>query len=120
MADKKLNEVTKVTDMAYVPVIMSDGSIGKIAKADLATVVAGLMFRGNIKTLDQFINAIRPGTYYYSGGYTAELGTSNFGVVCVFVANNYISQLLIGPILTWRMSYNGGEKWDVWKNLSIS
>ena len=43
MADKKLNEVTKVTDMAYVPVIMSDGSIGQIAKADLASVVAGLM-----------------------------------------------------------------------------
>ena len=42
MADKKLNEVTKVTDMAYVPVIMSDGSIGQIAKADLASVVAGL------------------------------------------------------------------------------
>ena len=43
MADKKLNEVTKVTDMAYVPVIMADGSIGQIAKADLATVVAELM-----------------------------------------------------------------------------
>ena len=42
MADKKLNEVTKVTDMAYVPVIMSDGSIGQIAKADLASVVAGV------------------------------------------------------------------------------
>ena len=42
MADKKLNEVTKVTDMAYVPVIMSDGSIGQIAKADLASVVAEL------------------------------------------------------------------------------
>ena len=45
MADKKLNEVQKVTDLAYVPVIMSDGSIGQIAKADLATVVAGLINR---------------------------------------------------------------------------
>lgn len=43
MADKKLNEVTKVTDMAYVPVIMSDGSIGQIAKADLASVVAEMI-----------------------------------------------------------------------------
>ena len=43
MADKKLNEVTKVTDMAYVPVILSDGSVGQIAKADLATVVAEIM-----------------------------------------------------------------------------
>ena len=43
MADKKLNEVPNVTDMAYVPVIMADGSIGQIAKADLASVVAGLI-----------------------------------------------------------------------------
>ena len=41
--DKKLNEVTKVTDMAYVPVILADGSIGQIAKADLASVVAGIL-----------------------------------------------------------------------------
>ena len=51
MADKKLNEVTKVTDMAYVPVIMADGSIGQIAKADLASVVAGLIGFGNSKVL---------------------------------------------------------------------
>lgn len=43
MADKKLNEVTKVTDMAYVPVIMADGSVGQIAKSDLASVVAEQM-----------------------------------------------------------------------------
>lgn len=43
MADKKLNAVKVVTDMAYVPVILSDGSEGKIAKADLATVVAGYL-----------------------------------------------------------------------------
>lgn len=39
--DRALNEVKKVTDMAYVPVIMADGSIGQIAKSDLASVVAG-------------------------------------------------------------------------------
>ena len=38
-----MNEVTKVTDMAYVPVIMADGSIGQIAKADLASVVAEMI-----------------------------------------------------------------------------
>ena len=40
MADRTLDEAPKVTDMAYVPVIMTDGSIGQIAKADLASVVA--------------------------------------------------------------------------------
>jgi len=51
MADKKLNEVTKVTDMAYVPVILSDGSVGQIAKADLATVVAGICLTKGWRTL---------------------------------------------------------------------
>lgn len=82
--------------------------------------VAGLMYRGYIKTLDQFNKAIRPGTYYYSGGSADELGTSNFGVVCVFVANSYISQLMIGPDMTWRISYDGGENWSGWRTLSIS
>ena len=57
MADKKLNEVQKVTDMAYVPVILADGSVGQIAKADLASVVAGLM---NISGL----NVISTSLYY--------------------------------------------------------
>ena len=60
MADKKLNEVQKVTDMAYVPVIMADGSIGQIAKADLASVVA----ENNPKT----INALRGHRLYKIGG----------------------------------------------------
>ena len=45
--DRKLNEVKKVTDMAYVPVIMADGSIGQIAKSDLASVVAGVIGNAN-------------------------------------------------------------------------
>ena len=72
MADKKLNEVTKVTDMAYVPVIMSDGSIGQIAKADLASVVAGQMFK-----------------------FASPLPVSNVGNGCVglVVGRNYISTI---------------------------
>ena len=71
MADKKLNEVTKVTDMAYVPVIMSDGSIGQIAKADLASVVAGLIGFGlkhtSLGTPGDFNAPIDVGSYYYWG-----------------------------------------------------
>ena len=64
MADKKLNEVTKVTDMAYVPVIMSDGSIGQIAKADLASVVAGLLPSAGFicQVYDQYVTASSPAT----------------------------------------------------------
>ena len=63
MADKKLNEVTKVTDMAYVPVIMSDGSIGQIAKADLASVVAGLIGNANYSK-----TGLMPLGYAYTSG----------------------------------------------------
>ena len=56
MADKKLNEVTKVTDMAYVPVIMADGSIGQIAKADLASVVAEQILGGYVKRIEAHNN----------------------------------------------------------------
>lgn len=63
MADKKLNEVTKVTDMAYVPVIMADGSIGQIAKADLASVVAGLIGNASYSK-----TGLMPSGYAYTSG----------------------------------------------------
>ena len=50
--DRKLNEVKKVTDMAYVPVIMADGSIGQIAKSDLASVVAGVVKNSKWENLE--------------------------------------------------------------------
>lgn len=40
MADKKLNESKIVKDMDYVLVTLADGSVGQIAKSDLASVVA--------------------------------------------------------------------------------
>lgn len=43
MADKKLNSVSPVTDAAYVYAETSNGDTVKISKADLASVVAGIM-----------------------------------------------------------------------------
>ena len=43
MADKKLNSVSSVTDAAYVYAETSNGETVKISKADLASVVAGLI-----------------------------------------------------------------------------
>ena len=119
MADKKLNEVTKVTDMAYVPVIMSDGSIGQIAKSDLASVVAEQMYKGSLRTVDSFNSAINPGMYLYTGNIPSELGTSNFGIVVVYQAGNYISQVIYGAhMISFRMSYDKGAIWTPFKNIS--
>lgn len=43
MADKKLSSVSAVSDMNYVYAETSTGETVKISKADLASVVAGLM-----------------------------------------------------------------------------
>lgn len=100
MADKKLNEVTKVTDMAYVPVIMADGSIGQIAKADLASVVAGQLgynvLKNTINLTEESI-AIEPenkyGSYLLNITYSDQsslflVGYWNVIVVKTEIANN--------------------------------
>ena len=80
MADKKLNEVTKVTDMAYVPVIMADGSIGQIAKADLASVVAGVMYANKLASFG-----------FYDNGETTENANNleKLGVYRIKALDNY-------------------------------
>ena len=84
MADKKLNEVTKVTDLAYVPVIMADGSIGQIAKSDLASVVAGNM---SVTHVSKTINGITIDTYNYGNIVTVILSgtaTTNFSYADIY------------------------------------
>ena len=51
MADKKLNSVSPVTDAAYVYAETSNGDTVKISKADLASVVAGLLYIDSIRIL---------------------------------------------------------------------
>lgn len=80
--------------------------------------MAGQMYHGGIRTLSDFNNATKQGTYYYSGGNSNELGTTNYGVLCVFVAGGYIEQLLLGPIVSVRMSYDAGTSWSLWKDFA--
>lgn len=89
MADKKLNEVPKVTDMAYVPVIMADGSVGQIAKSDLASVVAGIMgnplgFKGDKSSIDAN-KLTSTGLYYLSSNITNAM---NWSFLIVFQFGN--------------------------------
>ena len=50
MADKKLNSVSSVTDAAYVYAETSNGETVKISKADLASVVAGVIGVNSFKS----------------------------------------------------------------------
>lgn len=131
MADKKLNEVTKVTDMAYVPVIMSDGSIGQIAKADLASVVAGnigldgnvyFKYRGNCSNPD---NATNSGHYDYSNS-SSTIGGSNYGRLLCFYNAVFPTtwawgvQFFFGDnnTFSYRTSIRKSGEWTSWRTLS--
>lgn len=129
MADKKLNEVTKVTDMAYVPVIMADGSIGQIAKADLASVVAGMIgldenfmrSRWGIYGTTDANNVMSPGVYKL--GWSSNTGCTNFphnnylyGTMIVFRFDAVVcTQIIITSSEVWAREYYDG--WKSWIQL---
>ena len=133
MADEKLNEVTKVTDMAYVPVIMADGSIGQIAKADLASVVAGIAILNiNKSYADDLNNAVG---YNESGMFNASTlnlpsSISGVGTYTVFRANYgsnqnlFLAQLLFPEesvsrsTIYIRRCWN--NIWSSWKAINLS
>lgn len=128
--DKKLNEVTKVTDMAYVPVIMADGSIGQIAKSDLASVVAGFTSnRGNelngIKITD--LDTLRTaGIYTFSSASDITVGLPPISdkslMMLVAVTSytgtantlEYMQTAICGGVTYCREFY--GNSWKDWKN----
>ena len=140
MADKKLNEVTKVTDMAYVPVIMADGSIGQIAKADLASVVAGQITsatyskRGLMNTAgfhvfrptptEGSVNDIMLSGLYRINGESLGAPNGNYGLLVVFGYNDSIystcSQIFFGANTTsvWvRNLWSSVSVWSEWTKL---
>ena len=128
MADKKLNEVTKVTDMAYVPVIMADGSIGQIAKSDLASVVAGIIrpfqYR-KLLTANDDLNSIGDGVYWYANTDNPKNFPSE-AYNCIVIQ---FSNQTRGDKIQFIHSVNSGKlyfrnlvisSWSSWKVISMS
>ena len=132
MADKKLNEVTKVTDMAYVPVIMADGSIGQIAKADLASVVAGVMDTDKMypfmakgsRSISSLDSLLVSGIYSINDPSSKIGNWTAYGTMVVFNDNakGFISHLFIHAqtLMCFRTSSNNGSTWSDWVIISIS
>ena len=113
MADKRLSEVTKVKDMAYVPVILSDGSVGQIAKADLASVVAGvigtvspsnngLMPAMGAATLSSVV--IQSSSSYVEFSTTMSAGQKATFLIELSSVNNNSCALLI-EVVSWSIDY---------------
>lgn len=130
MADKKLNEVTKVTDMAYVPVIMADGSVGQISKADLASVVAGMIIpvdsayvianKRRLTSSDD-LNDIEDGRYSFVNANVPANSIGSNATLFQFTtaSRSDIYQFIFdfnGRCIYTRM-YNATDGWSTWKIL---
>ena len=120
MADKKLNSVSSVTDAAYVYAETSNGETVKISKADLASVVAGLIGYSKATVIasglqpNSSIEAYVPdcgmlmldagvggSEYLYLKRYSNILGigkaeTENFKISVEFVSRNTIKVTSVG------------------------
>lgn len=89
MADRKMSSVSAVSDMNFVYAETSTGELVKISKADLASVVAGIIgfgdtvprHRGTIPEMD-CNKATAAGFYYY---YTEQGALSNSPSIARFV-----------------------------------
>lgn len=117
MADKKLNEVTKVTDMAYVPVIMADGSVGQIAKADLASVVAGLI--SPIKNKGH-VGSVNIDDYRDCFGYYNSNSGEDFSGTFISFGTTSPVQIRFrydGLLNQYRVYNPTSYVWTSWKNL---
>ena len=132
MADKRLDQVTKVTNMAYVPVIMSDGSIGQIAKDDLATVVAGVMntqqefpymyigivgIYGQIKDLNQ----VKTSGFYKVAGFDSSISNTpsgnGYGTLEAIDTGGYILQRYISRNKEIFVRHNMNDIWYPWQRI---
>lgn len=124
MADKRLDQVTKVPDMAYVPVIMSDGSIGQIAKADLATVVAERFMFGAL-TNSTDVDNIEGFGFYSAGGINNPSLPIGYGMLMCFQTKGYYNRIQIffptntATYISFRIAIKGNS-FGEWKKIAFT
>lgn len=95
MSDRKLSSVSAVSDMNFVYAETSTGETVKISKADLASVVAGIIgfgdtvprHRGTIPEMD-CNKATDAGFYYY---YTEQGALSNSPSIARFILEVFVA-----------------------------
>lgn len=123
MADKKLNEVSQLTDFDYALVVKGN-DVAKVTKQQLATILGGLLpdslgfLRGynNPTSLDTNINGIYNTNESVQG--TWPLYAHKYGVLIVLCSKSYgAAQIYMSDgteNVYVRKSYNFGETWEEW------
>ena len=125
MADKKLNESKIVKDMDYVLVTLADGSVGQIAKSDLASVVAGnLKFNTEVQRLNSSFenkdaNEIHTNGFFINSNKMSNVPTA-YGTLISFQVPAMTVQFYVeantGSAFFVR-NYSA-EKWSPWMKLT--
>lgn len=123
MADKKLNEVSQLTDFDYALVVKGN-DVAKVTKQQLATILGELLpnslgfLRGynNPASLDTNINGIYNTDENVQG--TWPLYAHKYGVLIVLCSKSYgAAQFYISDgteNVYVRKSYNFGKTWEKW------
>ena len=131
MSDKKLNESKIVKDMDYVLVTLADGSVGQIAKSDLASVVAGVMGSNKLFPFmykgianSDLNNVTEPGSYRLGGdSFKNGPAATIYGSLVVFKDSySYCTQVLYDlskniPIAWTRLGAYTQNSWTPWQRL---
>lgn len=129
MADKKLNEVSQLTDFDYALVVKGN-DVAKVTKQQLATMLGGLLGvnetwfrdRGNIRgeiNLDDFKDA---GAYSLFNIEGDNVPTS-WAQLLVFSSGYYITQIIVDMSsrkLFIRRYDIENDRWQEWGNIIMT
>ena len=122
MADKKLNQVSQLTDFDYALVVKGN-DVAKVTKQQLATILGGLMNslklfpfmnKGRLTGTDDLNNVLTSGIYEIVAPTTGVLNGKNiqYGILIVFSAGQRIQ--LLGNGLYGNAYFRTGRDNGTW------
>lgn len=118
MADKKLNEVSQLTDFDYALVVKGN-DVAKVTKQQLATILGGLMnslklfpfMPKGILSTDEEVNSATASGMYHVIGYNGISVVLNYSIMIVFNdGQGYVIQMafrLGADVAGFRRCLNG-------------
>ena len=127
MADKKLNEVSQLTDFDYALVVKGN-DVAKVTKQQLATILGGLLQnpystnKGLLPSRTDLNDVTENGLYRLSGGSYINLAGNSYGILSVLsypnfvIYQKYVAALSTGGN-TYIRQYYGGI-WTEWVKLN--
>lgn len=102
MADKKLNQVSQLTDFDYALVVKGN-DVAKVTKQQLATIL------GELLRINKIINGFTSESFSLHKGESKRIKANGILVICSQYYNLYPSIAVISPA-TKKIEYIGGYK----------